>query len=92
MIKMFSKRRFVSIILAVCALLSILYWWSLSRPVMLADASTDHLSCVSYSPFHKQGQTPFDKAISISAEQIEADLAAMARRFDCVRTYTVSQG
>ncbi len=75
---MLSKRVFVYLFLAACALLSILYWWRLSQPVTLVDALTDRLSCVSYSPFHKPGQTPFDREISISAEQIETDLT---RRF-----------
>jgi len=91
-IDMLSKRVLVSIILAAGALTSILYWWNLSQPVTLVDALTDHLSCVSYSPFHKPGQTPFDREISISTEQIEADLTALARRFDCVRTYSLTQG
>ncbi len=91
-INMFSKRGAVSFILAVSALFSVLYWWNLSRPVTMADALTDHLSCVSYSPFHKPNQTPFERGISISAQQIEADLTALAKRFDCVRTYTVTQG
>ena len=89
---MFLKRVLVSIILAAGALLSILYWWSLIQPVILVDALTDHLSCVSYSPFHRPGQTPFDRETSISTEQIEADLTALAQRFDCVRTYSVTQG
>ena len=89
---MFSKRRLVSIALAAGALLSLLYAWNLGRPVALADALSDRLSCVSYAPFHRPGQTPFEKALSIGAEQIEADMAALASRFDCVRTYSVSQG
>jgi len=89
---MLLKRGFVSIILAAAALLSILYCWNLSRPVALADALTDRLSCVSYAPFHKPGQTPFDKTLYISLEQIETDMAALAQRFDCVRIYSVIQG
>jgi len=89
---MFSKRGLVSTILALGALLSILYGWNLSRPVALVDALTDRLSCVSYAPFHQPGQTPFDKALYISVEQIETDLTALAQRFDCVRIYSVVQG
>ncbi len=89
---MLSKRAFVYITLAACALLSISYWWKLSQPVTLVDALTDHLSCVSYSPFHKPGQTPLGGEMSISEEQIETDLTALAQRFDCVRTYSVTQG
>lgn len=92
MLSPLSTRRLVSIILASCALLSVLYGWSLGRPAALADAPSDRLDCVSYAPFHKPGQTPFDKALRIGAGQIEADLTALARRFDCVRVYSVAQG
>jgi len=88
---LFSKRGLVSFFLAVCALLSAGYGWNLSRPVALADALTDRLSCVSYAPFHGPGQSP-DKTPHISVEQIEADLAALAQRFACVRTYSIGQG
>ncbi len=91
-IDMLSKRGLVSVILAVSASLSILYCWNLSRPVVLVDALTDRLSCVSYAPFHKPDQTPFDKTLHISTEQIETDLTALAQRFDCVRIYSVIQG
>ncbi|MDD4915385.1 MAG: glycosyl hydrolase family 17 protein [Methylococcales bacterium] len=89
---MFSKRGLVAIVLTACAVISVLYWQSMSRPVTVADALTDHLSCVSYSPFHKADQTPFNRASAISAAQIEVDLTELAGRFDCVRTYTVTQG
>lgn len=89
---LFSKRGLVSVILAATALFSIGYWWTLSHPVTLVDALTDRLSCVPYSPFHKPGQTPFEREKSISAEQVEADLNALAQRFDCVRTYSITQG
>ena len=89
---MLSKRLFVYIILAFCALISITYWWKLSQPVTIVDTPNDHLSCVSYSPFHKPGQTPLDGNITISEKQIEADLTALAQSFDCVRTYSVLEG
>lgn len=91
-INMLSKRGLVYLVLAVGAMFSVAYWWALSRPVALADTPTDRLSCVSYSPFHQPGQTPFEREMSISAEQIEADMTALARRFNCVRTYSVTQG
>jgi exo-beta-1,3-glucanase (GH17 family) len=82
----------VSLILAVCAALSILYWWQGSRPVILVDALNDRLSCVSYAPFHDESHSPFDKSLYIDAARIDADLALLAQRFDCVRIYSVSQG
>lgn len=89
---MFSKRGIVSLVLALAALLSLWHWWKLSQPVILVDALTDHLSCVSYAPYHKPHQTPFDKTTYIPAAQIEADLKALSQRFDCVRIYSVDQG
>ncbi|MGZ8243494.1 glycoside hydrolase family 17 protein [Methylomagnum sp.] len=82
----------VSLILTVCAALSVLYWWQASRPVVLVDALSDHLSCVSYAPFHQENHTPFDKSLYIDADHIDADLARLSKRFDCVRIYSVSQG
>ncbi len=87
-----SKRNLVAFFLTAGAVFTLYYWWDLSRPVALVDAQTDHLSCVSYAPFHRAGQTPFDQNLTIGAEQIEADMTALARRFDCVRTYTVTHG
>ena len=49
------------------------------------------LPCVSYAPF-KGAQTPFDPNLVVPPEQIEADLAALSRRFACVRTYAADQG
>ena len=89
---MFSKRGMVSLLLAFAALLSLFHGWKLGQPVVLVDALTDHLSCVSYAPYHKPHQTPFDKTTYIPAGQIEADLKALSQRFDCVRIYSTEQG
>lgn len=61
-------------------------------PVPMADAPSDHLACVSYSPYRMPGQAPWDKDLVIPLEQIEEDLRALSRRFDCVRTYSVAGG
>lgn len=89
---MLSKRFLVSLALAASAFFTLWHWWTLSQPVILVDALTDRLSCVSYSPYHKPGQTPLKPTSYIEAGQIEADLKALAQRFDCVRTYSLSQG
>ncbi len=91
-IDMLLKRWFVSFILAVASLLTIWHWWNLSQPIILVDAPTDRLSCVSYSPYHKPHQTPLVRSMHIEASQIEADLKNLAQRFDCVRIYSVGQG
>jgi exo-beta-1,3-glucanase (GH17 family) len=87
-----AKRLFPALILTLCALLSILYWWRQSQPAILVDALSDRLSCVSYAPYRKPHQSPFDKSQHIPAAQIDAELKRLSRRFDCVRIYSVSRG
>lgn len=68
------------------------WWWAAGRPVALPDAPSARIACVSYSPYRREGQTPYDPATFISPQQIDADLRALSRRFDCVRTYSEGQG
>lgn len=58
----------------------------------LVDAPSERLSCVSYSPYRKPGQTPFDPQAVVPPAQIEEDMRLLSKRFDCVRTYAVSRG
>ena len=88
---MFMKK-YVVLVLAFFATGTLFYWFLLGKPTDMVDATVDKLNCVSYSPFHKPGQTPFDRTLIISLEQIEADLSALSRQFACVRTYSVDQG
>lgn len=84
--------------LAVVALLLIAVAGGLLRlalraePVALPDAPPGRIACVSYTPFYRPGESPLDPVAHISAARIEADLAVLSRRFDCVRTYSVGQG
>jgi glucan 1,3-beta-glucosidase len=87
-----SKRGLISLVLAVCALFSVFYWWRLAQPVILVDALTDRLACVSYAPYHYGDQSPFDEDLRIEPSQIESDLAFLAKRFNCVRTYSMLHG
>lgn len=66
------------------------YWYGLGRPVVLPDvASASHkMQCVSYTPFDKD-QSPFDQPFKLRPEHMDADLAVLATRFECVRTYTM---
>ncbi|MEW5833801.1 MAG: glycosyl hydrolase family 17 protein [Pseudomonadota bacterium] len=68
------------------------WWWVAGRPVDLPDAPSSRIACVSYSPYRHEGQTPYDPATFIPPAQIDADLRALSRRFDCVRTYSEGQG
>ncbi|MEN3347752.1 MAG: hypothetical protein V7632_1387 [Bradyrhizobium sp.] len=69
-------------------------WWWLATPITLARAPIDpaaKLQCVSYTPF-RGAQTPLDPTTQIPAEQIEQDLADLAKVTDCVRTYSIENG
>jgi exo-beta-1,3-glucanase (GH17 family) len=69
-------------------------WWWLATPIRLARAPIDpdaKLQCVSYAPF-RGAQTPLIASTHIEADQIEQDLAQLARITDCVRTYSIENG
>jgi exo-beta-1,3-glucanase (GH17 family) len=80
------------IVLIAAAVFGAGYWYLLGRPVALPDSPTAKIACVSYAPFRLKGETPFDLHAFIPPERIEADLKALSQRFDCVRTYSMSQG
>lgn len=71
---------------ALCA-----FWYALGRPVTLADAaSPSHkLQCASYTPFDKD-QSPFDQPLKVRPARLDADLALLATRFQCIRTYSMT--
>jgi len=87
-----GRSRSVILLLGLLALVANGYWWRLGRPVTLQDSSVKRIACVSYSPYRKSGQTPFDPHFIVSAAQIDVDLQTLSQRFDCVRTYSVSGG
>jgi exo-beta-1,3-glucanase (GH17 family) len=80
------------IVLVIAAAFGAAYWWLLGRPVDLPDSPTAKIACVSYAPFRFDGETPFDPHAFISPARIDADLKVLSTRFDCVRTYSMSQG
>ena len=66
-----------------------------TQPVPMYDlhlTQGERLKCVSYAPFHRPGQSPFDPLETIPRDQIAADLAALAKITECVRIYSVDQG
>lgn len=73
-------------LLALCG-----YWYGLGQPVHLPDvASASHkLQCASYTPFDKD-QSPFDQPFALRPERMDADLALLATRFECIRTYSMT--
>jgi exo-beta-1,3-glucanase (GH17 family) len=69
-------------------------WWWLAIPINLARAPIDpnaKLQCVSYAPFRSH-QTSLSLATQVSREQIEEDLAQLAKISDCIRTYATDLG
>lgn len=67
------------------------FWYDLGRPVVLPDAATatHKLQCASYTPFDKD-QSPFDQPFTLRPERMDADLALLATRFECIRTYSMT--
>jgi glucan 1,3-beta-glucosidase len=54
-------------------------------------APGEKLYCVSYAPFRGE-QNPLSEGTRITEQQIEDDLARLAKVTDCVRTYSVEHG
>jgi len=86
------RRALVFAALAAAAVAAFGWWAVRGMPVPVVDAPSPHFACVSYAPYRKPGQTPFAKGAFIPPEQIDEDLAMLADRVDCVRTYSVDQG
>ena len=78
---------FFASLLAVLAITG--FWYGLGQPVILPDAATPthKLQCASYTPFDKD-QSPFDQPFVPRVERMDADLALLATRFECIRTYS----
>ena len=86
------KRAAVLAVAALGALFGVAWWHDRGVPVALPEARVARLPCASYAPFRRPGQTPFRKGIVASPAEIDADLALLATRTACVRTYSVDQG
>ena len=76
-------------LLALLALAAL--WYGLGKPVHLPDAAsaTHKLQCASYTPFDKD-QSPFDQPFKLRPARMDADLALLAERFQCIRTYSMT--
>jgi exo-beta-1,3-glucanase (GH17 family) len=80
------------LVLVLATLAGLAWWWNIGRSVSLPDAPSDRIACVSYAPFRKLGETPYDLHFMMTPERIDEDLRALSQRFDCVRTYSQSNG
>ncbi|MHB8310354.1 MAG: glycoside hydrolase family 17 protein [Metallibacterium sp.] len=79
-------------VLAAALLGGLLWLAALLWPVALPGSIPARLQCVSYEPFRLPGESPLRKHAHIGRARIDHDLAVLAQHFDCVRTYSVSQG
>ena len=87
-----AVRATVVAVAALAAIAGLAWWYARGQPVTLSDAGIEKLPCVSYAPYRLPGHTPFTKGFVVSPAQIDADLALLAQRTRCVRTYSVDQG
>src|SRR5579862_2836421 len=67
------------------------FWAYQGRSSVLPEvvSATHKLQCVSYSPFGKD-QSPLAESFVISPQQMDTDLALLAKYFSCVRTYSMT--
>lgn len=81
----------VWLIVTAGALSALGYYVARGQPVALDDAP-ERVPCISYTPFRTPGQTPFARDALVDPAQIDADLAVLATRTACVRTYALNYG
>ncbi|WP_373416360.1 beta (1-6) glucans synthase [Pseudomonas sp. ABC1] len=67
------------------------FWHEIGKAREIPDAvpAQQKLQCVSYSPFDKD-QSPFEQPLALRPERMEADLALLSKRFQCIRTYSTT--
>ena len=87
-----GRAALVLALLALGAVLSVARWPWLATPEPVAESGVERVQCVSYAPFRRPGETPFDPLAFVDERRIEIDLKALAPLTGCVRTYSVSQG
>src|SRR5579864_6339853 len=91
--ELISLRTPLPLLLISLGLIAAVWWW-LYAPIALSRAPLDpnaKLMCVSYAPFRGE-QTPLSSTSHVSAAQISADLAQLAKISNCVRTYSTENG
>ncbi|HLT27878.1 MAG TPA: hypothetical protein VK047_14440, partial [Zeimonas sp.] len=85
-----GTREIVALALFAAALLAWWAWLGAARPV--PEPRAERVDCVSYAPFRRPGETPFDASQRVSPDRIRADLALLSSITGCVRTYSIDQG
>jgi len=79
-------RLIVALVIAALAVLG--SWWLDARPVPIADGPATRLQCISYAPSGGE----YRPLRPVTREEIRRDLAVLAQRTSCIRTYTVADG
>ncbi|MCU0774002.1 MAG: hypothetical protein MUC74_05685 [Ideonella sp.] len=85
---------FACAVLAIAVATLLAPWVGRLWPAALPGPVTaeNPLPCLSYAPFRRAGHTPFDPALVVTPEMIEADLALLRPLTGCVRTYGLDHG
>jgi exo-beta-1,3-glucanase (GH17 family) len=90
------SRPVLSVVAVLTGCMIALAWW-IARGVEISLPSVDsaemqRVPCVSYSPFRYPDINPFNYLAKVTPAQIEADLAILKTRTNCIRTYGLTQG
>ena len=82
------------LLLVLATTLATLLGWVYQRSVAVAVVEAPHtqLPCVSYAPYRRAGDTPFNPTHQVTEANIEADLRLLKPYTGCVRTYGASRG
>jgi glucan 1,3-beta-glucosidase len=86
------RRAALWLALAAAALAAPWHGARLGVPVPVAEPGAERVQCVSYAPFRRPGESPFDPDAFVDEARIETDLRLLAPLTGCVRTYSVAQG
>lgn len=87
-----NRQRWIAAILAVGAVVATGWWVRQGQPVELVAAPGGRVQCVSYAPSSRRDETLVNPGVIVEPERIEQDLRLLAEHFDCVRTYSQSNG
>ena len=89
--KHFLQNRLVKYLILIGLLIANIAWWGyVDRPHEVKPGS-EKLDCVSYNPYRNEYSLN-DTKKQVSEATIDQDLAIIAKRFRCVRTYTSLYG
>jgi exo-beta-1,3-glucanase (GH17 family) len=90
------SRPLLSVVVVLTGCMIAVAWW-IARGIEISlpafdSADMQRLPCVSYSPFRHPRINPFNYLAKVTPAQIEADLAILKTRTNCIRTYGLTQG